>query len=101
VDPALRVGRDRLLRNGDDDDRDAAAARGDLLHELRSLDPALQQRVDHDDVRPELRHLAEGLAAVGHDVEQLDGRLGVEEVANVLGDLRDVFDEDQADLLAA
>ena len=41
---------------------------------------------------------AERLAAVGHDVEQLDLRLRVEQPADVLGDLRDVLDQEEADL---
>ncbi|MEJ7697623.1 MAG: hypothetical protein WKF78_13645 [Candidatus Limnocylindrales bacterium] len=66
----------------------------------RSLDPALEQRVDEDDVRAELTDLGERLASVGQDVEDLDLRLRVEEAADVLGDLRHVFDDEQAGLVA-
>ena len=52
--PCSRVGLDRVLRHGQDDDRDAELGLVDLLDELRALDPALEQRVDEDDVRAEL-----------------------------------------------
>ena len=62
VDAVLRVRLDRVLRDGQDDDRDAELGLADLLDELRALDPALEQRVDQDDVRPELLDLGDGLA---------------------------------------
>ena len=37
----------------------------DLLDELQALDPALEQRVDEDDVRPELLDRGQRLGAVG------------------------------------
>ena len=72
----------------------------DLLDELQALDPALEQRVDDDDVGPELADLGDGLAAVGDDVEQLDLSLGVQQAADVLRDLRHVLDDQQANLVA-
>ena len=68
---------------------------------LQALDPALQERVDEDDVRPQLADLGEHLAAVGDDVEQLHRRLRVEQPADVLRDLGDVLDDQQACLIAA
>ena len=52
--PLSGFDRDRVLRDGQDDDRDAAAGVVDLLDELQALDPALEQRVDEDDVRAQL-----------------------------------------------
>ena len=70
-----RVGLDRVLGHGQDDDRDAELGLVDLLDELQALDPALEQRVDEDDVRAQLaRSGASDLRAVGQDVEQLDLR---------------------------
>ena len=71
----------------------------ELLDELQALDPALEQRVDEDDVGPELLDLGHDLRAVGHDVEQLDAALGVQQAADVLRDLRHVLDEEQAGLI--
>ena len=53
----LRGRLDRVLRHGQDDDRDAEAGVVDLLDELQALDPALEQRVDDDDVGPQLLDL--------------------------------------------
>ena len=52
--PTLGVRLDRVLRHGQDDDRDAELGLVDLLDELGALDPALEQRVDEDDVRAQL-----------------------------------------------
>ena len=52
--PCVGVGLDRVLRHGQDDDRHAELGFVDLLDELEALDPALEQRVDEDDVRPQL-----------------------------------------------
>ena len=57
-----RVDHDRLLGHGQDDDRDAAAGLVDLVDEVEALDPALEQRVDHDDVRAQLGDQVEHLA---------------------------------------
>ena len=73
----------------------------DLLDELRALDPALQQGVDHHDVGAELADLLDRPAAVGEHVEQLDRLLGVQQAADVLGDLRHVLDDQEARLVAA
>ena len=48
VDAGLDVGRDGVLGDGQDDDRDVEVGLVDLLDELEALDPALQQRVDED-----------------------------------------------------
>ena len=91
---------DRVLGHGQHDDRDAQAGLVDLLDELGALDPALQQGVDEDHVGSELGDLADGLAAVGDDVEQLDGLLRVEQAADVLRDLRHVLDDQEAGLVS-
>ena len=57
VDALAGVDLDRVLRDGQDDHRDAEAGLVDLLDELRALDPALEQRVDEDDVGPQLADL--------------------------------------------
>ena len=53
VDALRGIDLDRVLRNGQDDDRDAQPGLVDLLDELGALDPALQQRVDDHDVGPQ------------------------------------------------
>ena len=54
VDAVVRVDLDRVLGDGQDDHRHAEARLVDLLDELQALDPALEQRVDDDDVRAQL-----------------------------------------------
>ena len=70
--PASGSRLDRVLGNGQHDDRDAEPGVVDLLDELHALDPALEQRVDEDDVRPELLDLGDDLGSVGDHVEELD-----------------------------
>ena len=71
----------------------------DHLDELRPLDPALEQRVDEDDIGPQLLDRRDGARAVAQDLEQLHPRLGVEQTADVLGDLWDVLDDEQSRLI--
>ena len=99
MDPAGRVRLDRGLRHGQDDDRHAEFRGVDHLDELEALDPALQQRVDEDDVGPHLLDRRERPAAVGQDLEELDALLRVEQTADVLGDLWDILDDEQACLV--
>ena len=101
VDALRRVDLDRVLRHGQDDDRHAQPGFVDLLDELGALDPALEQGVDEDDVRPELADLVDALAAVGQDVEELHRPLRVEQAADVLRDLGDVLDDQEPRLVAA
>ncbi len=101
MDALRRVDLDRVLRHGKDDDRHVQAGFLDVLDQLGALDPALEQRVDHDDVRSELADLVDGAATVGQDVEELDYLLRVEEAADVLRDLRHVFDDQEPRLVAA
>jgi hypothetical protein len=72
----------------------------DLLDQLGTLDPTLEQRVHQDDVGPHLVDRGDGPTALRQDLEQFDPRLGVEQAANVMGDLRDVFDDQQAGMVA-
>ena len=67
--------------------------------EVQPADLALQQGVDHDDVRVPLADELGHLPSVADDVEQLDVRLRVEQAADVLRDLRHVLDEEEADLV--
>ena len=97
--PGLGIGLDRLLGDGQDDHRHAGPGGVELADQRRALDPALEQRVDDDHVGSELGDLARDLRAVGHDVEQLDLLLRVEQAPDVLPDLRDVLDDEQADLI--
>jgi hypothetical protein len=69
-----------------------------LLQQLETAQASLEQRVDHQDVRAMGAHLLERRAPVGEHVKQLNVRLRVQHVADVLGDLCDVLDEQQADL---
>ena len=101
VDARSRVGFDRVLRHGQHDDRHAEAGLVDLLDEARALDPALEQRVDEDDVGSELLDLRQRLPALGQDVEQLDLGLRVQKPADVLRDLRHVLDDEQAGLVTS
>ena len=60
--PVRGVGLDRVLGHGQDDDRHAEIRLVDLLDELEALDPALEQRVDEDDVGPQLPDRGDRLA---------------------------------------
>ncbi len=71
----------------------------DQLDELWPLDPTLEQRVDQDDIGAELVDRRDDAASIGQDVEELDPRLRVEQAADVLGDLGDVFDDQEANLV--
>ena len=71
----------------------------DLVDEVHALDAALEQRVDEDDVGPQLGHQTGDPRPVGDDVEQLDRRLRVEESADVLRDLGDVLDDEESELI--
>ena len=64
MDARACVQLDRVLGHGQDDDRDVDVGILDLLDELQALDPALEQGVDEDDVRPELLDLGDDLGAV-------------------------------------
>ena len=97
--PALGVRLDRVLRDGQDDDRDAELRLVDLLDELGALEPALEQGVDEHDVGAQLADRGERAAAVVEDVEQLDPALRVQQAADVLRDLRHVLDDQQAGLV--
>jgi hypothetical protein len=99
VDPGVRVDRDGVLGNGQDDDRHLEARLVDLLDELGALHPTLEERVDEHDIRSQLADLGEGLAAVADDVEKLDGRLAVQQPADVLRDLRHVLDDEEPGLI--
>ena len=71
----------------------------DLLDELGALEPALEQGVDEHDVGALLADRGERAAAVVEDVEELDPALRVQQAADVLRDLRNVFDDQQAGLI--
>ena len=73
----------------------------DLLDELGALEPALQQGVDEDDVGAQLADRGDRLAAVGRATSSsLTRRLRVQQAADVLRDLRNVLDDQQAGLVA-
>ena len=97
--PVLASGSIGVCGHGQDDDRHAELGVVDHLDELEALDPALEQRVDEDDVGPHLLDRGERPAAVGQDLEELDPLLRVEQTADVLGDLRDILDDEQARLV--
>ena len=97
--PERRVRLDRVLRDGEDDHRDAEAGIADLLDQLGTLDPALEQGVDHDDVRAHLGDRRDRASALGQHFEELDPGLRFEEATDVLSDLRDVLDDQQARLV--
>ena len=71
----------------------------DLLDQLETLDPALEERVDEDDVRPELPDRGDRPRAIGQHVEELDPGLCVQQIADVLGDLWHILDDEQARLI--
>ena len=70
-----------------------------ICDQLGALDPTLEQCVDEDDVGSKLLDRRQDPAPIGQDVEQLDPRLRVEQATDVLGDLRDVFDDEEACLV--
>ena len=88
----------RLLGHRDDDDGHAQAGLAHPLGDLEAVDLALQQRVDHEHVGAQLADLVEHDAAVGHGIEQAHLLLVLQQVADVLRDLGDVLDQQQADL---
>ena len=100
VDPELGVGLDRVLGDGQHDHRHVDAGLVELLDELGTLDPALQERIDEDDVRAKLSDLGRGLAAIAQDVEQFHRLLRVQQAPDVLGDLRHVLDDEEARLVS-
>ena len=68
------------------------------LDDAAPLRAPLEQPVDDDDVGAQLLDLGRHAATVCDDIDQLDRLLGVEQAADVLGDLWHVLDEEQADL---
>ena len=99
VDARVVIDLDRVLRDRQDDDRDADLGLVDQLDELRALDPTLEKRVDEDDIGAELVDRRDDAASIGQDVEELDPRLRVEQAADVLGDLGDIFDDQEPNLV--
>ena len=73
-------------------------ARADPLQHLQAAQLALQQGVDHEHVGTDLGDLVERLPAIGQHVEQLHLVLRVQQVADVLRDLGDVLDQEQANM---
>ena len=99
VDALARIDVDRVLRHRQHDHRDADAVVVQLLHQLHAPKPALEQCVDHDDVRAVLGDTVGNERAIGHDVDQADVPLRCQEAADVLRDLWHVFDQEQANLI--
>ncbi len=99
VDAVAGVRRHGLLRDGEHDHRDLEAGLVDLGDQVHALDPTLEQRVHHDHVRAELADEREHARAIAHDVQQLDRGLRVEQPADVLRDLGNVLDHEEADLV--
>ena len=71
----------------------------DRLDKLWSLDPTLEQGVNDHDIGAHLADCRDGAGSFGQDFEQLDAGLRFEEAADVLRDLRDVLDDQQARLV--
>ena len=90
---------DRVLGHGQHDDGNDEVELAQLVDERHALDAALEQRIDEHDVWAQLLDLADGLGPVGDDVQQLDRGLRREQPADVLGDLRDVLNEKQPNLV--
>ena len=97
-DPGGGVRLDRALRNREHDEGDRRPDLADELDHATGLGPALEQPVDDHHVRTQLLDLRRRPAAVRDDVDELDGLLGVEEAADILGDLRHVLHEEEANL---
>ena len=99
VDAPSGIRDDGLLWDGQHDHRDAEARGMDVLDDRHPLDPSLEQGVDDHDIGPQLRDEVDDLAAVGHHVEELDRALGVQQTPDVGGDLLDILDDEEADLV--
>ena len=100
--PWSRIDLDRVLGHGQDDDRDAEL--GLVDHARRACGPLIRPWSRASTRTTSGRSsliVGDGPAAVGQDVEQLDPRLGVEQPADVLRDLRDVLDDEQARLVSS
>ena len=89
---------DRPLGHRDEDDRQVDAGRPDPLQQLQAAQLALEQGVDHEHVRPHLGDLIERLTAIGQHIQQLHLILSVQQIPDVLRDLGDVLDEEQANM---
>src|SRR3954452_376445 len=100
MDAGFGIGLDRVLRDGEDDDRDSDVGVTDLLDQLRALQAALQQSVHDHDVWPKLLDRREGLRALADHFEQLHPGLGIQQAADVLSDLGDILDDQQPRLVA-
>ena len=98
--PFAGSGVDRVLGDGQDDDRDAEAGLAQLLDELQALDRPWSRASTMTTSGLSCWTWAMTLRAVGHDVEELDCALRVQQAPDVLRDLRDVLDEEQAHLVA-
>ena len=96
--PISGVDLDGSLGHRDEDDGQVDARRAEALQHLEAAHLALQQGVDHEHVGPHLGDLIERLTAIGQHIEQLHLVLGVQQVADVLRDLGDVLDEEQANM---
>src|SRR5664280_2830861 len=89
---------DWLLQGRTKGHRDVETALAEDLDDPVTLRAPLEQPVADDDVGAQLLDLGRHPAAVRHDVHELDRLLGVEQAADVLGDLWHILDQEQADL---
>ena len=86
--PCAGSGSTGFCGHGQHDDRDAELGLVDLLDELRALDPALEQGVDHHDVRSHLADRAIARAPSVRTSSSLTLAWAFEQAADVLSDLR-------------
>ena len=95
--PRAGVTSDGVLGNGQDNGGNIQTGIAELLDQLRALDLALEQQVDHHDIRSELPRRLEDLRAIVEDFEQLHLRLHAQQVPDVLTDLWHVLSDEQPD----
>src|SRR5206468_7959445 len=96
VDRLLGLRLDRALWNRDDHDPGPWRNLADLLRDIEARDLSRQQRVDHHDVRLFGRHLRDRGIGLRLHTGDLDFVLAREHRLEVLRDLRQVLDEEDA-----
>jgi hypothetical protein len=99
VDAPRRILGDRVLRDGQHDDRDRRICPTYLLGDLAAGDASLKQGIHDQDVGAELTDSCQSALAGGHHLEHLDLGLGLQQRAHVRCDLRHVLDNQEPDLL--
>src|SRR5919204_3188729 len=96
IDRVFGLRLDRPLRDGDDHDARAARDLADLFRDVKAGDLALQERVDHHDVRLLGRHLRDRGLGLRLHARELDLVLARKHLLKMLRDLGQVLYEEDS-----